>query len=114
MVPTADQQEALIVQNWKGEYVGAVTDVLLDTSGNIRFIIVSIGDRMGKREIAVPTACFSANNQRKLLLNVSKEKLAAAPKFDAKDLTDPAFAEKVYRFFGLTPAWTERPPQVEM
>ncbi len=111
---TADQQEALMVQNWKGEYVGTVTNALIDPSGHIRFVIVSIGERMGKKEIAVPMACFSANSQRKLLLNVSKEKLTEAPEFDVSDLTDPAFTEKVYRFFGLTPSWTEEAPQVDM
>ncbi len=111
---TADQQGVWIVQNSEGEYVGTITKALIDPSGNIRFVIVSIGEKMGEKEIAVPTACFSTNNQRKLLLNVSREKLAEAPEFKVSDLSDPNFAETVYRFFGVTPSWTEKAPQVEM
>ncbi len=104
-----NQQEALIVQNSKGEYVGTITDALIDSAGNIGFVIVSIDETIGrgKKDIAVPTASFSTDNERKLILDVSKEKLAAAPEFKASDLSDPNFAETVYRFFGLMLPWTE-------
>ncbi len=111
---TADQQGVWIVQNSEGEYVGTITKALIDSSGNIRFIIVSIGEKMGEKEIAVPTACFSTNKQRNLLLNVSREKLAEAPEFKVSDLSDPNFAETVYRFFGVMPSWTEEAPRVQM
>ncbi len=106
---TTDQQEAIIVQNSKGEYVGTVTDALVDSAGNIGFIIVSIGEEggQGQKKIAVPTASFSTNSERKLILDVSKEKLAAAPEFEASDLSDPNFAGNVYQYFGLVPAWPE-------
>jgi hypothetical protein len=113
---TMGQQEALIVQNSKGEYVGIITDALIDPSGNIGFLIVSIGEKMGpgEKEIAVPTESFSTNPERKLLLDISKERLAEAPEFKMSDLKNPAFAETVYRFFGLVPAWTDGAPGVEM
>ncbi len=113
---TGDQREALIVQNSEGEYVGTISNALMDPSGNIRFIIVLIDDQMGqgKKEIAVPTASFSTNGERKLILDVRKEKLAAAPEFKDSDLRDPEFAEKVQRYFGLMPSWGEGASGEEM
>ncbi len=113
---TANQEEVLIVQNSQGEYVGTITDALIDSSGNIGFVIVSIGDKMGEgqKEIAVPTASFSPGSQGKLLLDVPKETLATAPEFNVSDLGDPKFGETVYRFFGLLPPWTEETSGTEM
>ncbi len=106
---TGDQKEALIVQNSNGEYVGTISNALMDPSGNIRFIIVLIDDQMGqgKKEIAVPTGSFSTNAEKRLILDVSKDKLAAAPEFKDSDLNDPEFAGRVQRYFGLVPSWGE-------
>ncbi len=68
----------------------------------------------GKKEIAIPAASFTTNSKRKLLLDVSREKLAAAPEFKVSDLSDPKCGETVYRFFGLMPPWTEGTHEVEM
>jgi len=107
---TENQQEAIVVKNMAGEYVGTVTNLLVDSSGDVGFIVLSIGEDkdQGKTEVAVPLGIFSYDTEHKsLIVNISKKELAAAPRFDVSDLTDPAFAEKVYRFFGLMPAWTE-------
>ncbi len=106
---TTDQQEAVIVQNSDGDYVGTVMDALIDSSGNIRFVIVSIGEKVGQeqKKIAVPITSFSTNGGRELILDVSKEKLAAAPEFKGSDLGDPNFAGNVYQYFGLVPSWPE-------
>jgi hypothetical protein len=105
-----NQRESVVVKNWKGEHVGTVTNLLADSSGNITFIILSVGKERekGKKEIAVPLGVFSYDQEnRVIVLNVGEEELASAPGFEVSDLTDPSFAEKVYRFFGLMPAWTE-------
>ena len=103
------QEEGLTVKNWKGEYIGSVKHVLTDSSsGNIVFIILSLGQER-KKEIAVPARSFSSYDHENgfLVLNVSKEILAAAPEFHVSHLKDPAFAENVYRFFGLAPSWED-------
>ncbi len=100
---TLDEQEALAVWNSNGETVGTITNALIDSSGNIGFVIVSIG----KKEIAVPAESFSKSSEGKLLLDVGKEKLDAAPEFQDSDLTNPNFAGGVYQFFGLMPSWAE-------
>jgi len=41
-------------------------------------------------------------------LDSTYEKLAASPIFLAKDeLTERSMAEELYRYFGVTPPWTE-------
>jgi len=73
-------------------------------------IVLSIGEDEdhGKKEVAVPLEIFFYDKEHQdLFLNMSQEELATAPRFDLSDLADPRFAEKVYRFFGLMPAWTE-------
>ena len=104
-----NQQESIAVNNSKGEYVGTLTNVLVDSDGNIGFIIVSIGhDRnQDKKDIAVPLITFFYDREKRLLiLDVSTETLLAAPEFKTSDLGDPAFAERTYRYFGLMPSWT--------
>ena len=104
-----DQEEGLTVKNWKGEYIGSVKHVLTDSSSkNIVFVLLSLGQERQK-EIAVPVSSFSSYDYQNgfLVLNVSKEILATAPEFQVSDLKDPAFVERIYRFFGLAPSWKD-------
>lgn len=104
-----NQEEGLAVKNWKGEYVGSVRHVLTDSSsGNIVFAILSLG-KGGEKEIVVPVNSFSSYDYENgfLVLNVSKEILTGAPEFHVSDLKDPAFTERIYRFFGLAPSWRD-------
>ncbi len=104
---SAKQEKALAVRNWKGDYIGSVQHVLLDSStGNVAFIILLLPRE--KREIIIPLGSFSSYDHKNgtLVLSVSKEILIAAPEFHLSDLEDPAFAERVYRSFGRAPPWT--------
>jgi hypothetical protein len=103
-----DQKEALVVKNWKGEYIGSVRHVLIDSSTRgIVFIILSLDKE--EKEVVIPLGSFSSYDQENgiLVLNVSKEILIAAPEFHLSDLKDPAFAGRVYGFFGEAPSWTD-------
>lgn len=105
---SGNQEEALVVKNWKGEYIGSIQHVLLDSStGSVAFIILSLGKE--KKEIVIPLRSFSSYDPKKgtLVLSVSKGILVAAPEFHISDLKDPTFAERVYRFFGEAPPWTD-------
>ncbi len=108
VLAAANRSETLEVRNWKGNHVGTVNHVLMNHAGNVTFIIVYL-DRQAKKEIAVPVAAFSSYDQETgvLVLKVSEEQLASAPEFHDSDLDNPAFAETIYRFFGLAPLWTE-------
>ena len=109
------QEAALVVKNWKGEYIGSVRHVLLDSStGNVAFIILLLDK--GKKEVVIPLKSFSSYDEENgtLILSVSKEILIAAPEFRLSDLEDPAFAERVYRFFGQAPPWTDGAKERDM
>ncbi len=105
---TENQQKVILVKDSMGQYVGTVTNLLEDSSGNIAFIILSMSgeEGQGNKEVAIPLGILSYDDENEtIVLNLSKEKLAAAPGFDVSDLGDSSFAEKAYRFFGLMPAW---------
>ncbi len=107
-------KRSLIVKNWKGEYIGTSHHVVMDPStANIVFIIVSL-DQGEYKEIAVPAGLFFIDKEHgSLILNISKKQLGSSPAYHDSDLQDPEFINKVYRYFGITPPWTEETPKRE-
>jgi sporulation protein YlmC with PRC-barrel domain len=99
------------VENPQGEYLGRVTDFVIDSSGRIEFAILlqgylEIGD---SRYVAVPFEALSYGpSAHYFVLDTTRERLASAPSFnEKKDLTNRKFAEDIYKNFGLEPPWTE-------
>ena len=99
------------VQNSQGEVLGTITDFIANSDGRIEFVILSPKNSKAghARTVAIP---FDALRYEALpdhfVLNMTVERLNAAPNFDPSDLTNPKFAGHVYRFFGLGPNWTEQ------
>ncbi len=107
---TTSQQDVMVVKNSNGESVGTVTNALVDSSGNIAFIIVAIEQESmeGTKEIVVPSSIFAYDARSKtLLLNMTQDQLAAAPEFNLSDLNDPSYASRIYRSYGLVPPWSD-------
>jgi hypothetical protein len=97
------------VKNPQGEYLGRISDFVIDSEGRIAFAILSHGGflRFGEKHVAVPFHTLTYGQKEKhFILDVSKERLAAAPTFDRYALSR-TWAEDAYRFFGLQPYWTE-------
>lgn len=105
----AGGNDGLAVTDSKGEYVGTVRNALIDQNGKIAFVIVSVGDESeAKKDVAAPLTIFSFDQEKgSLVSNIDKETFAQAPAFADSDLGDPGFPERIYRFFGLMPAWSE-------
>lgn len=102
------QNETLAVKNWKGSHVGTVKYVVVNPStGIVTFVVLYLEE--GKKEIIVPLTAFSSYDWENgiLILNVSQKELVSAPEFHDSDVNDPAFVERVYKFFGLMPSWTD-------
>ena len=94
----------------RGEELGRITDFAIDAHGRVAFVIVARGGffRVGGKEVAIPYSSFAYDRmERHFVLDVTKEKLNAAPPFAMRDLLDERWAEKVYRYFGKAPYWTE-------
>ncbi len=99
------------VENPQGIYLGRVSDFVVDSHGRIEFAILlegylEVGDSY---HIAVPFDALSLGpGADYFVLNATRERMASAPRFvEKKDLSNRAFAERDYRYFGLQPPWTE-------
>ncbi len=103
------------VQNLDGKYVGTVSNFVIDSQGHVSLAIIdrSSGEANKPGElVAVPFELLKWNaGGDYFVLNVSKEVFAEVPSFHkSKDLSNPAFAAEMYRFFGLRPSWTGNAP----
>jgi len=97
------------VQTPMGEEVAMVNDLVIDSSdGHIAFVVLSDIPGRGDTLVAVPFGALSRSGEMAFVLNTTKEQLAAAPSFNEfADLSNPTYADNVYRYFGLTPYWIE-------
>ena len=69
--------------------IGVVTDLIMDSSGNVSTAVVSVGGVLGvgKKDVAVPfkdLKVTSRDGKDWLVLNQSKEGLKNAPAYDKK------------------------------
>jgi sporulation protein YlmC with PRC-barrel domain len=69
--------------------IGVVTDLIIDTSGNVTTAVVGVGGFLGagKKEVAVPfknLKVVTRDGKDWLVLNQTKEELKAAPAYDKK------------------------------
>lgn len=100
------------VINSKGDNLGDVKEVVIDPrSGRVAYAVVSFGGflGMGEKLFAIPFSAFEYDvNKSKYVLDVSKERLEAAPGFDPDKW--PSMAEEkwnrdAYKYYGRSPYW---------
>jgi sporulation protein YlmC with PRC-barrel domain len=101
------------VKNMQGRDLGTVKDFVKDSEGRISFAVVSYGGiaRIGEKTAAIPYSALTYNKDKKYFTcDISKQQLESAPAF--KNENEPknrSFADSVYRSYGLSPFWTEKP-----
>jgi len=100
------------VKNSDGEGLGSINDFVFDQGGRVIFAVLDHESRF----VAIPYSALSISGAKaeeaRVVLNVDREKLDAAPEFDrTKAMTDRKWAGDVYRYFGQQPYWTEVEPQ---
>jgi len=98
------------VLNLKGEYLGRISDFVIDSEGHVALVVVSHGGflRIGEKSVAVPFGSFSYDREKNhFVLDLSRDRLDMAPAFSKRDLYHEKWAEDVYRYFGQAPYWTE-------
>src|SRR6267154_1479706 len=97
------------VKSNNGENLGKLEDVVIDPqTGRATFAIVGKGGilRLGEKRMPVPWQAITIDSQKRLTLNVDKEKLQSAPttaQTDDTDLDNPDFVVLVYKFYEITP-----------
>ena len=100
-----------VVKNKGGDYLGRITDLMIDSqNGGIAFAILSRGGVFPMRFVAVPFSALTSNNEKDVyLLDMSWEKMAAAPSFDRHrpDVANRGWETGTYRYYGQSPNWGE-------
>lgn len=97
------------VYNLQEEDLGDVKDFMLDMrTGKVAYAVLSFGGflGMGEKLFAVPWSALELDTSNKrMILNVTKERLESAPGFDADnwpDMADPTWADGIHSYYGTT------------
>jgi sporulation protein YlmC with PRC-barrel domain len=98
------------VMSRRGEALGAVVDVVLDSvRGCISYAVLSSGGSMGMghKLFAIPWRSFYVDSERhRLVLDLPREVLQNAPGFDPEswpDMSDPAWQSRLQGYYGAEP-----------
>ena len=103
------------VQNLQGKYIGIVSNFVVDSQGHVSLAIIDRSSTKANEPeelVAVPFDALKWKSKGDyFVLNINRQVLAEAPVFHKnKDVSNPAFATEMYRFFGLQPSWTDKAP----
>ncbi len=100
------------VKNRKGEDLGTIKDLMIDTgSGRVAYAVLSFGGflGMGDKLFAVPFKALDLDtNNHCFHLDVDKERLEKAHGFDPNhwpDMADPSWQSDVHGVYGVDPYW---------
>ncbi len=94
-----------IVKDARGEDIGVIEEIVITTSGEVAYAVLSFGGflGMGDKLFAVPwTSLFHGTHEDFLTLYISREKLARAPGFnpdDWPDMKDKNWNSKIWDFY---------------
>jgi hypothetical protein len=94
----------------ENQNIGIIKEIMLNVAqGNIEYAVLSFGSflGMGKKLFAVPWGALKLDTENKrFLLNISKERLKNAPGFDKDhwpDLADRTLANDLHSYYGTKP-----------
>lgn len=100
------------VINPKNESLGDIKEIVIDPhTGKVAYAVVSFGGffHLGEKLFAVPFSAIEYNSgTNEYVLNVSKEKLEAAPGFDPNHwpaMTDEKWNRDIYAYYERSPYW---------
>jgi len=100
------------VVNPKGESLGDVKEVVIDPrTGKVAYAVVSFGGflGMGEKLFAIPFSSFNYDvEENEYVLDVSQERLKAAPGFDADHwpaMNNEQWNRDLYKYYERAPYW---------
>lgn len=98
------------VYNLEDEDIGDIKEIMLDvTTGHIEYAVLSFGSFLGIGEklFAVPWSALKLDTENKrFLLDISKDRLKNAPGFDKDawpNLADQTLANDLHSYYGTKP-----------
>jgi sporulation protein YlmC with PRC-barrel domain len=104
------------VVNAAGDDLGEIEAIMLDVqSGRIAYAVLSFGGflGMGTKLFAIPWSALTLDaEEKRFVLDVSKERLENAPGFDKDSwpsMADPAWATELHSYYQATPYWDDEP-----
>jgi sporulation protein YlmC with PRC-barrel domain len=96
----------------QGKNLGDVKEVVIDPrTGKVAYAVVSFGGflGMGEKLFAIPFSSFKYNVEKnEYVLDISKERLKAAPGFDADhwpSMSEEKWNRDVYKYYERSPYW---------
>ena len=100
------------VCNPDGDSLGDIKEVVIDPrTGKVAYAVVSFGGflTMGEKLFAIPFSAFEySESKNEYVLDVSKERLEAAPGFDPDNwpsMSDEKWNRDVYKYYERSPYW---------
>ncbi|GGY68146.1 hypothetical protein GCM10011613_10440 [Cellvibrio zantedeschiae] len=106
----ADTLNGNDVYNTYDEDLGDIKEIMLDVaSGKIAYAVLSFGGILGLGEklFAVPWKALKLDTENKrFILDVSKERLQNAPGFDKDDwpdMADTSWSDSIHNFYSVEP-----------
>ena len=112
IVLSADTLSGDAVVNSAGEKLGKIEDFMLDVeAGRIRYAVLSFGGVLGigNKLFAVPPEALTVDTgNKRLILDVDRERLENAPGFDRDNwpnFADATLGREIYGYYGRKPYW---------
>lgn len=100
------------VYNAAGEKLGSLEEIMIDLgSGRVAYAVLSFGGILGigDKLFAIPWSALRVDTDNKrVVFDVPKERLAKAPGFDKNkwpDFADEQWGAEIHGFYGQTPYW---------
>ncbi|MBK1837705.1 PRC-barrel domain-containing protein [Azospirillum sp. YIM B02556] len=106
----ADDLENAKLRSPDGKDLGSISELIIDPgTGRVAYAVVELGGFLGigEADFAVPWALFTPSGDG-YVLNVPKDKLTNAPRFDDKNrpnMNDRQWAMAVHTYYGVAPYW---------
>lgn len=106
----ADDLENAKLRSPDGKDLGSISELIIDPgTGRVAYAVVELGGFLGigEADFAVPWALFNPSGDG-YVLNVPKDKLTNAPRFDDKNrpnMNDRQWAMAVHTYYGVAPYW---------
>ncbi|WP_042695000.1 PRC-barrel domain-containing protein [Azospirillum sp. B506] len=106
----ADDLENAKLHSPDGKDLGSISELIIDPgTGRVAYAVVELGGFLGigDADFAVPWALFTPSGGG-YVLNVPKDKLTNAPRFDDKNrpnMNDRQWAMAVHTYYGVAPYW---------
>ena len=112
IVMSASTLEGNNVFNRADEELGEIKEFMLDVpSGRVAYAVMSAGGflGMGDKLFAIPFSALTLDTENKrFILDVSKERIKSAPGFDQDHwpaMADTTWGGDIHRYYGVRPYW---------